>query len=156
GGEAGAIERAMPVLQALGDTFIHVGPLGHGHSAKLISNVLSYGTVALVNEALMLGARAGLDASRLLEALGQGAPSKALESFGPRIAAGDYEPARVTIDHVCDHMMLLQALAAQTVSPVPVLAAAQALYRLLQMQGAGDRDMSAVAQLWRSAEKPSA
>src|SRR5690606_6956131 len=92
GGEAGAIERAMPVLQALGDTFIHVGPLGHGPSAKLISNVLSYGTVALVNEALMLGARAGLDASRLLEALGQGAPSKALESFGPRIAAGDYEP----------------------------------------------------------------
>lgn len=154
GGEPSHIERAMPVLQALGDTFVHVGPLGHGHTAKVISNVLSYGTVALVNEALMLGARAGLDLSRLLEALGQGAPSKALESFGPRLAAGEYEPPRVTVEHVCDDMMLLQTLAAQTVSPLPVLSAAQALYRLLQLQGAGARDMSVVAELWRAAEKP--
>ena len=153
GGAADDIERAMPVLRALGDTFIHVGPLSQGHAAKLISNVLSYGTVALVNEALMLGARAGLDSSRLLEALAQGAPSKALESFGPRLAAGEYEPPRVSIEHVCDDMMMLQALAAQTVSPVPVLAAAQALYRLLQLQGAGERDMSVVAELWRGAGK---
>jgi 3-hydroxyisobutyrate dehydrogenase-like beta-hydroxyacid dehydrogenase len=153
GGETRHIERAMPVLQALGDTFVHVGPLGHGHTAKLISNVLSYATVALVNEAFMLGARSGLDLQRLFEALNQGAPSKALEAFGPRIVAGEYEPARVTIEHVCDDMMMLQGLAASTVCSVPVLAAAQELYRLLQLQGEGARDMSAVAELWRSAGK---
>jgi 3-hydroxyisobutyrate dehydrogenase-like beta-hydroxyacid dehydrogenase len=143
----------MPVLRALGDTFVHVGPLGHGHTAKLISNVLSYATVALVNEAFMLGARSGLDLERLHQALDQGAPSKALESFGPRIVAGEYEPARVTVEHVCDDMMMLQGLAAATACPVPVLAAAQELYRLLQLQGEGARDMSAVAELWRSAGK---
>ena len=153
GGEARDIERAMPVLKALGDTFVHVGPLGHGHTAKLISNVLSYATVALVNEAFMLGARSGLDLQRLADALNQGAPSKALEAFGPRIAAGEYEPARVTVEHVCDDMMMLQQLVASTASSVPVLAAAQEPYRLLQLQGNSARDLSVIAELWRSAGK---
>lgn len=153
GGEPADVERALTVLRAMGDTFIHVGPLGHGHTAKLISNVLSYATVALVNEALMLGSRSGLELERLYEALAQGAPSKALESFGPRIVAGEYEPARVTVEHVCEDMVMLQSLAAATVSPVAMLGAAQELYRLLQMQGAGARDMSAIAELWRTAGK---
>ena len=153
GGEPRHIERAMPVLKGLGDTFVHVGPLSHGHTAKLISNVLSYATVALVNEAFMLGGRSGLDMARLFEALNQGAPSKALESFGPRIAAGEYEPVRVTVEHVCDDMMMLQQLAASTVSSVPILGAAQELYRLLQLQGRSARDLSIIAELWRSAGK---
>jgi 3-hydroxyisobutyrate dehydrogenase-like beta-hydroxyacid dehydrogenase len=151
GGEERHIEQAMPVLQALGDTFVRVGPLGHGHTAKLISNVLSYATVALVNEAFMLGARSGLDLGRLQEALAEGAPSKALEAFGPRIRTGQYEPARVTVEHVCDDMVMLQALVAQTGSSVAMLATAQELYRLLQMQGGGARDMSTIAELWRTA-----
>ena len=61
------------------------------------------------------------------------------------------EPPRVTIEHVCDDMVMLQSLAAATASPVAVLAAAQELYRLLHMQGAGARDMSAIAGLWRTA-----
>lgn len=153
GGEPAHVERALAVLRAMGDTFIHVGPLGHGHTAKLISNVLSYATVALVNEALMLGNRSGLDLQRLYEALGQGAPSKALESFGPRIVAGEYEPPRVTVEHVCDDMVMMQSLAAATASPVPMFGAAQALYRLLQMQGAAARDMAVIAEQWRAAGK---
>ncbi len=153
GGEARHIERARPVLQALGDTFVHVGPLGDGHTAKLISNVLSYATVALVNEAFMLGARSGLDLGRLHEALGEGAPSKALDAFGPRLRSGEYEPPRVTVEHVCDDMTMLQALAATTASSVSMLSSAQELYRLLLMQGSGARDLSAIAELWRAAGK---
>jgi 3-hydroxyisobutyrate dehydrogenase-like beta-hydroxyacid dehydrogenase len=153
GGSQRDIERAMPVLQVLGDTFVHVGALGHGHSAKVISNVLSYGTVALVNEAFMVGAGCGLDPKKLQEALLHGAPSKALEAFGPRIVSGEYEPPRVTVEHVCDDMVMLQALAASTRSPVFMLAATQELYRLLQSQGEGARDMSAIAELWRSRAK---
>lgn len=146
GGEAAQVEQAMPVLRALGDTFVHVGPVGHGHVAKVISNVLSYGTVALVNEALMLGARNGLDGGKLFEALMQGAPSKALEAFGPRILKGEYDPPRVTVDHVCDDMVLAQSLAKGN-APLALLAAAHALYRTLALQGYGERDMATVAEL---------
>ncbi|RPI43724.1 MAG: NAD(P)-dependent oxidoreductase [Betaproteobacteria bacterium] len=151
GGEQRHIERAMPVLKALGDTFVHLGPSGDGHTAKVISNVLSYGTVALVNEAFMLGARAGLDLKVLYDALMQGAPSKALESFGPRIASGDYEPPRVTIEHVCEDLVLAQSMAASGSAPIFMLSAAQEIYRLLALRGEGAADMSKIAQLWRDA-----
>lgn len=149
GGEAAHVEQAMPVLNALGDTFVRFGPVGHGHAAKVISNVLSYGTVALVNEAFMLGARSGVDLKALYDALMQGAPSKALESFGPRIVAGEYEPPRVTVSHVCDDMVLAQELAAKGSAPTFLLSAAQEVYRLLESRGEGERDMSKIAELWR-------
>ncbi|MBM3344599.1 MAG: NAD(P)-dependent oxidoreductase [Betaproteobacteria bacterium] len=149
GGEPGDIEKAMPVLKAMGDTFVRVGPVGHGHTAKVISNVLSYGTVALVNEAMMLGGRSGLDLKALFDALMQGAPSKALEAFGPRIVAAEYDPPRVTVDHVCDDMMLAQKLAAQAMAPIAMLGTAQEIYRQSGMRGDGARDMSIVRELWR-------
>lgn len=149
GGEPAEIEKAMPVLKAMGDTFVRIGPVGHGHTAKVISNVLSYGTVALVNEAMMLGGRSGLDLKALFDALMQGAPSKALEAFGPRIVAGEYDPPRVTVDHVCDDMMLAQKLAAQAMAPIAMFATAQEIYRQSGMRGDGARDMSIVRELWR-------
>lgn len=149
GGEPAEIEKAMPVLKAMGDTFVRIGPVGHGHTAKVISNVLSYGTVALVNEAMMLGGRSGLDLKALFDALMQGAPSKALEAFGPRLVAGEYDPPRVTVDHVCDDMMLAQKLAAQAVAPIAMLGTAQEIYRRSGMRGDGARDMSIVRELWR-------
>jgi 3-hydroxyisobutyrate dehydrogenase-like beta-hydroxyacid dehydrogenase len=153
GGEERHIVQAMPVLKALGDTFVRVGPPGHGHTAKVISNVLSYGTVALVNEAFMLGARAGVDLKALFDALMQGAASKALESFGPRIVSGEYDPPRVTVGHVCDDMALAQTLAAKGAAPVFMLSVAQEVYRLLRLRGEAERDMSAIAELWRAAPK---
>jgi 3-hydroxyisobutyrate dehydrogenase-like beta-hydroxyacid dehydrogenase len=151
GGDERHIAQAMPVLKALGDTFVHLGPLGDGHTAKIISNVLSYATVALVNEAFMLGQRCGLDLARLQDALTQGAPSKALEAFGPRIVSGEYDPPRVSVEHVCDDMVLAQTLAAAGSAPVFLLSAAQELYRLLALRGEGKSDMSKIAELWRSA-----
>ncbi len=149
GGEQADIDKARPVLQAMGDTFIRFGSAAEAHAAKVISNVLSYGTVALVNEALMLGARSGVELKTLFEALTQGAPSKALESFGPRIAAGEYDPPRVSVDHVCEDMLLAQELAASASAPIFMLAAAQEIYRLATLRGHGKRDMSIIAELWR-------
>jgi len=150
GGEQADIDKAKPVLQAMGDTFIRFGSAAEAHAAKVISNVLSYGTVALVNEALMLGAKSGVDLKTLYDALMQGTPSKALESFGPRIMAGEYEPLRVSVDHVCEDMLLAQELATGASAPVFMLNAAQEIYRLVNLRGHGSRDMSAIAELWRS------
>lgn len=152
GGAQAHIDQAMPALKAMGDTFLHLGPLGDGHTVKVISNILSYGTVALVNEALMLGARHGVDSKKTFDALMQGAPSKALEAFGPRIISGEYDPPRVTIDHVCEDMLLGQELATRATAPIFMLGAAQEIYRSLALRDLGERDMSAVAELWRKAK----
>ena len=151
GGEKDDIQKARPALEAMGNTFIEFALASQAHAAKVISNVLSYSTVAVVNEALMLGAKTGLDLGILHKALMEGAPSKSLEAFGPRIISGEYAPARVTIDHVCEDMVLAQELAAATSSPVFMHSTAQELYRMLQARGDGERDISAIAEIWRLA-----
>lgn len=151
GGPQAGLEKAKPVLQAMGDTFIQFPSAADAHAAKVISNVLSYGTVALINEALMLGARNGVDPKTLFDALMQGAPSKALEAFGPRIVAGEYSSPRVTVDHACEDMLLAQELATGASAPIFMLGAAQEIYRFTASRGNGERDLSAVAELWRGA-----
>lgn len=151
GGSQAALDLAKPVLLGMGDTLVQFPTAADAHTAKVISNVLSYGTVALVSDALMLGARNGVDPKTLFDALMQGAPSKALESFGPRMVAGEYDPPRVTIDHVCEDMLLARELAVRAGAPIFMLGAAQEVYALLAGQGDGERDMSVVAGLWRAA-----
>ncbi|MBS3647685.1 NAD(P)-dependent oxidoreductase [Pseudaminobacter sp. 19-2017] len=54
------LERARPVLEAFAGRVIHTGPVGTGHTMKLLNNFLSMGYAALYSEALALGAKAGL------------------------------------------------------------------------------------------------
>lgn len=153
GGDPADVDRAKIVLQATGDTFVQFGSAAQAHMAKVISNVLSYATIALVNEALMLGAKGGLDLPTLHRALMEGAPSKALEAFGSRIVAREYDPPRVTVDHACDDMVLAQGLAASGGASIAMLAAAHEIYRRSSSGGHGERDVSILGESWRTGGK---
>ncbi|TCL71200.1 hypothetical protein EV286_106173 [Rhizobium sp. BK251] len=60
GGSAEDFARAKPVLEAFAARIIHTGPVGSGHTMKLLNNFVSMGYSAIYSEALMLGAKAGL------------------------------------------------------------------------------------------------
>lgn len=60
GGPSDLVERARPVLEAFAGRVIATGPVGTGHTMKLLNNFLSMGYGALYAEALALGAKAGL------------------------------------------------------------------------------------------------
>ena len=59
GGPDEALATARPALDAMARAVFHVGPLGAGVSAKIISNFLGTSNVALVREALRMAAGAG-------------------------------------------------------------------------------------------------
>jgi 3-hydroxyisobutyrate dehydrogenase len=61
GGDAADLERARPLLELLGRSVHHVGPLGSGHVMKCINNTITAMTLLATAEGLVLGARAGLD-----------------------------------------------------------------------------------------------
>ena len=91
GGEAADVARAMPVLEAMGRTITHLGPLGAGQAAKAVNQVIICGAYLGVAEGLVLGMRAGLDPARLVEALsGGGAQSWTLTNRSGRMIADDY------------------------------------------------------------------
>ena len=80
GGDAEALERARPVLEALGKV-THIGPVGAGQLAKLANQAIVGITIGAVSEALLLAAKGGADPAAVREALMGGfAGSRILES----------------------------------------------------------------------------
>ncbi len=61
GGDDAALERARPLLEHLGARVIHVGATGAGHAAKALNNLLSATHLLATNEALIVGARFGIE-----------------------------------------------------------------------------------------------
>ena len=59
GGDPAAVARARPVLEAFAGRIVQTGPVGTGHTMKLLNNFVSMGYAALYSEALMIGAKAG-------------------------------------------------------------------------------------------------
>jgi 3-hydroxyisobutyrate dehydrogenase len=69
GGDAELVERARPVLKAMGRSITHCGAVGAGHAMKALANYVN--ACALINaiEALTIGKRFGLDPQKMAEAL---------------------------------------------------------------------------------------
>ena len=68
GGEDAAVERATPILEAMG-TVIRTGPLGSGHAMKALNNFVSAAGLAAACEALLVGERFGLDPGVIVDVL---------------------------------------------------------------------------------------
>jgi len=72
GGSEEDFERARPVLETMGKLVIHAGPVGHGQLVKLINNAVAATNTAVVGQALLVGARAGVDLDALTAVMGAG------------------------------------------------------------------------------------
>jgi len=69
GGSEQAVEDRRPLLEALGSTIRHVGPVGAGHALKALNNLLSAVHLLASCEALAIGRRFGLDPQVLVETI---------------------------------------------------------------------------------------
>ena len=93
GGDASAFERARPLFELLGKRITHMGPSGAGQMTKLANQIAVALTLEAAAEAIKFARAGGLDASRVVEAIGAGAAgSWQLSNLGPKIIAGDYRP----------------------------------------------------------------
>ena len=69
GGAPEAVERAMPLLRAMGTTITEVGAIGAGQAMKALNNLVSAGGFLIGVEALLIGQQFGLDAERMVDVL---------------------------------------------------------------------------------------
>jgi 3-hydroxyisobutyrate dehydrogenase len=137
GGPADQLERAGPVLQAMGQAITHVGGHGDGQLAKLVNQIIVVGYALAISEGLVFAQAGGLDVRRALEAIAPGAAgSWMLNHRGPQILARDFRPG-FTVDLQQKDVRL--ALAAAQELGVPLLATGLVanLYATLQRAGLG-------------------
>lgn len=93
GGEANAFERARPLFELMGKRITHMGALGAGQMTKLANQIAVALALEAAAEAIKFAKAGGLDAARMVEAIGSGAAgSWQLSNLGPKIIAGDYRP----------------------------------------------------------------
>ncbi len=147
GGEAAAVERARPVLEAMGnpERVIHIGPSGSGQLCKVCNQMVIGGTLAAVSEAFALARKAGVDGSKVRAALlGGFASSRVLEVHGERILKSNYVPGFRTRLFSKDLRIAADTLT-EYETPAPVAANVQQLVTTLMASGRGDDDYSSLA-----------
>jgi 3-hydroxyisobutyrate dehydrogenase len=150
GGDAADLERARPLLESLGTTITHVGPIGAGQAAKAVNQVILAGTYLGVAEGIVLAMKAGLDVEQLVGALSGGAAqSWVLTNRSGRMLANDYPLGFKVALHRKDLGIALE-LALESGTTLPVSALCEALEAGLIGQGHADDDMSAVARSIRA------
>ena len=86
GGDAADVERARPVLEAMGTTITLVGPIGSGQAVKAVNQVILAGTYLGVAEGIVLAIKAGLDVEQVVGALS--AAARRSRGCSPTAAAG--------------------------------------------------------------------
>jgi 3-hydroxyisobutyrate dehydrogenase len=149
GGDAADLERARPVLAAMGTTITHVGPSGAGQAAKAVNQVILAGTYLGVAEGIVLAMKAGLDVDQLVAALSGGAAqSWVLANRSGRMLANDYPLGFKVALHRKDLGIAL-GLARETATALPIAALCEQIETGLMGRGHGDDDMSAVARTIR-------
>jgi 3-hydroxyisobutyrate dehydrogenase len=150
GGDEVDVARARPVLEAMGSSITHMGPLGAGQATKAVNQVVLCGTYLGVAEGLVLAMRNGLDPEQVVAALGGGAAASwVLENRSGRMIADEYPLGFKVSLHLKDVVIAL-AMARESGVAMPVAAMAAQIENGLVAQGYGDDDVSALARAIRT------
>ncbi len=143
-------ERARPILEVLGKTITHVGPIGSGQAVKAVNQVILAGTYLGVAEGIVLALKAGLDVEQVVSALGGGAAqSWVLVNRSGRMLANDY-PLGFKVELHLKDLGIALGLAAESGVELPVTELCAEIERVLVETGHADDDMSAVARRIRA------
>ncbi|MBL6774461.1 MAG: NAD-binding protein [Candidatus Puniceispirillum sp.] len=94
GGEADDVAALDGVFNAVGDTILHVGPVGCGLKAKLVNNYMAMVNNALTGETLSLAKAAGLDVRAMAKLMSSTAAGlgQLNTNYPKKVLAGDLTP----------------------------------------------------------------
>lgn len=148
GGEKEDYEACMPLFEAMGTNINYQGKAGCGQHAKLANQIMIAGTLSGVCEALTYAKAKGLDLETVLNSVSTGAAgSKQLDTFGPKILAGDYAPG-FFMKHFIKDMKLALTEANRSNLSLDVLSQVLANYELLEAEGYGELGTQALIKYY--------
>ncbi|PWJ51012.1 NAD(P)-dependent oxidoreductase [Faecalicatena contorta] len=138
GGDKEDYAACLPLFEAMGTNINYQGKAGCGQHCKLANQIIIAGTLSGVCEALTYAKSKGLDLETVLKSVSTGAAgSKQLDTFGPKILAGDYAPG-FFIKHFIKDMKLALLEASMSGLDLEVLSQVLANYEELEAEGYGD------------------
>jgi len=144
GGDAGALEKVMPVFQAMGKTITHVGEAGAGQVAKAANQIMVAAQMVAMGELLVFSKKAGVDPRKVVDAIKAGAAQCwALDIKPPRLFDGNRNPGFKSYMQLKDMNIVLDTAKEYDV-PISGTEANTKLYQMMIDMGLGELDNSAV------------
>jgi 2-hydroxy-3-oxopropionate reductase len=144
GGEAPALEKAMPVLVAMGKTVTHVGQAGAGQVAKAANQIMVAAQMVAMGELLVFSKKAGVDPRKVVDAIkGGAAQCWTLDVKPPRLFDGNRNPGFKAYMQLKDLKIILDTAQEYDI-PVSGTAENTRLFQQMIDSGMGELDNSAV------------
>jgi 2-hydroxy-3-oxopropionate reductase len=148
GGPRHTLETCHPILTVLGHKIVHAGEqVGMGGHVKLANQILVATTLAGMGEALVYGAKAGIDPAIIVEAMSAGlARCGSLEVKAPKVLAGDFTPGG-KVDSQLKDLRYAMRMAHNLQLPLPLTALVTECFQAVHNAGRGAWDHVAIVTL---------
>ena len=148
GGSDVDLDRATPILQAMGTTIHRVGGLGAGQAMKALNNMVSAAGFLAGIEALLIGQRFGLDPARMIDVLNAstGMTNSSQKKFKQFVLSRTFDSG-FGLDLMLKDLGIATELARQTETPVPLSSATRELAAAAVAQLGRGRDHTEFARL---------
>ena len=144
GGEVSALEKAMPVFQAMGKTITLVGDAGAGQVAKAANQIMVAAQMVAMGELLVFSKKAGVDPRKVVDAIkGGAAQCWTLDVKPPRLFDRNRNPGFKAHMQLKD-MKIVMETAREYGIPVSGAAENTKLFQQMIDMGMGELDNSAV------------
>ncbi len=151
GGDLDIFEDHRPLLQAMGDPVLYMGPLGSASVIKVITNMLAFIHLVAAGEALMLAKRAGLDLRAAFEAIRASSGNSFVhETESQVILSGSYNIG-FTMDLACKDLHLAHRLGQEHRVPLELAGLVEQIFIRAREQYGGDAWSPMVVRLLEDA-----
>jgi len=146
GGEDRTIDRALPLMEAMGTTIFRVGPVGTGRMVKALNQIITGMNVLILCESVVLAQKAGVAPQRVFEILSKcSANSFHLQNKLPQFIIPGKFDGGFRIDLMIKDLEIALQAAKEMGTPLMLTGMATQVYRAASASGFGSRDISAMA-----------
>ena len=148
GGTKDLVEKIETTLDAIGETIIHMGPVGNGQLAKTVNNVIYNANMATLAEMLPMAVKLGLEPGKIAEVINTGSGrSFASEFYIPKIIEGRFENA-YRLSNAFKDMQNLAEISRRFNISLPIFQASLDTYRKALDDGFGNEDKGAMIKVF--------
>ena len=146
GADKATFDALLPYFNIMGKSITHMGELGAGQHTKMANQIVIAGTMCGISEALVYGARAGLDTEKMVQTISKGAAGCwTLDNLAPRVLRDDLAPGFM-VDHFIKDMGIALEEAEKMELVLPSLALTKQLYLSLKANGMGRNGTQALVK----------
>jgi 2-hydroxy-3-oxopropionate reductase len=146
GGAKSVFDDCLPIFQLMGKNIVYCGEAGSGQVVKACNQILVAGVLETAGEALVLGAKAGVDPEVVLKVIAGGYAMRVLDVRGPLLLKRNFQPGFKTRLHYKDLGIALAAGSEYGV-PLPVTSLIHEMMGAMKVLGRGETDHSAIVTL---------